>query len=304
MQNDRNFIQDLQYRYQFGGMYMKLIFANAAVFIVIGLLSVISHLAGPATEKPVMDLLNDLFTLDASFRGILLKPWGLFTSMFAHFGLLHFLFNMLFLFMAGRMLEQFFGPKRLFYIYLTGGIIGGIFEVLAHELIPVMAGQRVVVVGASGAIMAIFIALAFYRPNMTVMLFGLIAVPIILLAGIFLLSNFLDLGANDGTAHFAHIGGALLGIVAAQHPQSPRNFVAVIERNLDKFWLKLKTLFKPKPKLTVSRGGVKKTDYEYNEEKKLRQQKTDAILDKISKSGYESLSKAEKEFLFNQSKNG
>ena len=76
------------------------------------------------------------------------------------------------------------------------------------------------------------------------------------------------------------------------------------ERNLDKFWLKLKTLFKPKPKLTVSRGGVKKTDYEYNEEKKLRQQKTDAILDKISKSGYESLSKAEKEFLFNQSKNG
>jgi membrane associated rhomboid family serine protease len=304
MQNDRNLIQDIKYRYQFGGMYMKLIFANVGVFLFIGILSVISHLAGPATEKPVMDVLHGLFTLDASFRGLLVKPWGLFTSMFAHFEFLHFLFNMLFLFMAGRALEEFFGPKRLFYIYLAGGIIGGIFEVLAHEFVPVMAGQRVVVVGASGAIMAIFMALAFYRPNMTVMLFGLIAVPIILLAGIFLLSNFLDLGANDNTAHFAHIGGALLGIVAAQHPQSPRNFIAVIERNLDKFWKMLRNLFRPKPKLTVSKGGTKKTDYEYNEEKKLRQQKTDAILDKISKAGYESLSKAEKEFLFNQSKNG
>jgi membrane associated rhomboid family serine protease len=304
MQNDRNFIQDIKYRYQFGGMYMKLLFVNAAVFILIGLLRVISHLAGPMTEMPVMDLLHDLFTLDASFRGLLLKPWGLFTSMFAHFDFIHFLVNMLFLFMAGRALEQFFGPKRLFYIYLTGGIIGGIFEVLAHELIPVMATQQVVVVGASGAIMAIFMALAFYRPNMTVMLFGLIAVPIILLAGIFLLSNFLDLGANDNTAHFAHIGGALLGIVAAQHPQSSRNLIAVIEKYLDRFWKKLQHIFRPKPKLTVSKGGVKKTDYEYNEEKKLRQQKTDAILDKISKSGYESLSKAEKEFLFNQSKHG
>lgn len=287
MQNNNTFIDDLKQRYRTGGMHIKLIFVNAAVFLLIGIVHVFSNLSGFNSG-----FLGDIFSLEANFHGLLTKPWGLFTSIFAHFGILHFLFNMLFLYFAGSMLEQFFGPKRLLLIYILGGISGGLFEVLAHEIFPRLMSQPSVIVGASGSIMAIFVALAFYRPNLQVILI-MFPVKIIYLAIIYIAADFLSLGLNDGTAHFAHLGGALFGILAVRNPHSSRNFLTQLEN-----------LFTRKPSarrspLTAQRGG--KTDYDYNLEKKARQEKTDAILDKISKSGYESLTKAEKEFLFNQS---
>lgn len=303
MQNDRSLIDELKFRYQHGGMHMKLIFINAAVFLLIAIAGVIGRLISPEANVAVSYFLSDVFSLQADFYGFLEKPWGLITSIFAHFGFLHFLFNMLFLYFAGMMLEQFFGGKRLLYTYLIGGIAGGIFEILAHEIFPGMAQYPTVIVGASGSIMAIFIALAFYRPNMRVNLFGVLPVRLMILAGLYLLSDLLSLGMQDGTAHFAHIGGAIIGIISVQNPHSSRNFLFLIEKFFDKLF-SAQIFKKSKPKMTATRGGATKSDYDYNAEKKARQQKTDIILDKISKSGYESLTKAEKEFLFNQSKNG
>lgn len=305
MQNNNSLIDDLKYRFNNGGMHMKLIFINVAVFLFIGITGVIGRLLGPAANDMVGGILTDVFTLQADFSGLLKSPWGLFTSIFAHFQIFHLLFNMLFLYFSGKMLEQFFGAKRLLYIYILGGIAGGIFEILAHEIFPMMSQHITVVVGASGSIMAIFMALAFYRPNMQVMLFGMFPVRLIILAGVYLLYDALSLGLNDGTAHFAHMGGAVLGIMAVRNPHSSRNFVYLTELFFDKLFKRIRTIFAPKKtRLTVTKGASKKTDYEFNEEKKARQEKTDAILDKISKSGYESLTKAEKEFLFNQSRNG
>lgn len=288
MQNNNTFIDDLKLRYRTGGMHIRLIFINAAVFLGIGIVHVISRLAG---FDP--GFLNDIFALEANFHGVMTKPWGLFTSMFAHFGFIHFLFNMLFLYFSGKLLEQFFGPKRLLLIYIFGGLAGGIFEVIAHEIIPSLSSQPSVVVGASGSIMAIFVALAFYRPNLQLMLF-VFPVKIIYLAGVYILIDFLSLGLNDGTAHFAHLGGALFGMLSVKNPHSPRHFLARTEKFFGNLFKK-----RGRPAMTTMRGG--KTDYDYNLEKKARQEKTDAILDKISRSGYESLTKAEKEFLFNQS---
>ncbi len=292
MQNNNTFIDDLKLRYKTGGMHIKLIFVNAAVFIALGIVTVISRLAGFD-----FTFLSDIFALDANFHGLLTKPWGLFTSIFSHFNFLHFLFNMIFLYFSGRLLEQFFGGKRLLLIYILGGLAGGLFEIVAHEVFPGLIHQQTVVVGASGSIMAIFIALAFYRPNLQLMLFTF-PVKIIYLAGIYILIDFLSLGLNDGTAHFAHLGGALFGIMSVKNPHSSRNFLSRIESFFDRIFSK------KKPRMTVTRGNPRKTDYEYNEDKKTRQERTDAILDKISKSGYESLTKAEKDFLFNQSQNG
>jgi hypothetical protein len=172
---------------------------------------------------------------------------------------------------------------------------------LAHVIFPIFQAGQTSVVGASGAVMAIFTALAFYRPNLNVLLFGLLPVRIIILALIFILIDFISLGNNDGTAHFAHLGGVLTGILSIQRIHSSGNII----NQTQMFWDKLLKLFSREKRLKVKKGGRTaqfKTDEEYNLSAKQRQEKIDLILDKISKSGYESLTKQEKDFLFQQSK--
>ena len=132
---------------------------------------------------------------------------------------------------------------------------------------------------------------------------------LIFLAGFFILTDILSLGIKDGTAHFAHLGGIVLGAFAVQKMHSRFNIMNLFEEFGSKINHFLKRIFKVEKSLRVQKGGKDakvrfKSDEAYNLEARLRQEKTDAILDKISKSGYESLTKSEKEFLFNQSKNG
>ena len=305
--DDKNIFQDLKYRFQFGGMHVKLLFVNAIVFIFIGFLHVFTRLLGDVEiQQSTAILLHDIFALQADFSGLITKPWGLITSIFSHFEFMHFLFNMLFLFFAGQLYEQLFGGKKLLNIYILGGITGGILEIVAHELFPALSNSQSIVVGASGSIMAIFIAAAMYRPNTKIMLFGILPIRIIVLAGIYFIYDLLSLGMPDGTAHFAHIGGGIIGVISVKTMDKPNNILTRFARFTDKIFAIFKRdFFKKKNTLNVERGGRPLTDDEYIARKKENQAKTDAILDKISKSGYESLTSKEKEFLFKQSnKNG
>ncbi len=305
--DDKNIFQDLKYRFQFGGMHVKLLFVNAIVFIFIGFLHVFTRLLGDVEiQQSTAILLHDIFALQADFLGLITKPWGLITSIFSHFEFMHFLFNMLFLFFAGQLYEQLFGGKKLLNIYILGGIAGGILEIVAHELFPALSNSQSIVVGASGSIMAIFIAAAMYRPNTKIMLFGILPIRIIVLAGIYFIYDLLSLGMPDGTAHFAHIGGGIIGVISVKTMDKPNNILTRFARFTDKIFAIFKRdFFKKNNTLNVERGGRPLTDEEYIARKKENQVKTDAILDKISKSGYESLTSKEKEFLFKQSnKNG
>ncbi len=305
--DDKNIFQDLKYRFQFGGMHVKLLFVNAIVFIFIGFLHVFTRLLGDVEiQQSTAILLHDIFALQADFLGLITKPWGLITSIFSHFEFMHFLFNMLFLFFAGQLYEQLFGGKKLLNIYILGGIAGGMLEIVAHELFPALSNSQSIVVGASGSIMAIFIAAAMYRPNTKIMLFGILPIRIIVLAGIYFIYDLLSLGMPDGTAHFAHIGGGIIGIISVKTMNKPNNILIRFTRFTDKiFTIFKRDFFKKKNTLNVERGGRPLTDEEFIVRKKENQAKTDTILDKISKSGYESLTSKEKEFLFKQSnKNG
>jgi membrane associated rhomboid family serine protease len=305
--DDKNIFQDLKYRFQYGGMHVKLLFVNAIVFIFIGFLHVFTRLLGNIEFQQTTGIyLHDIFALQADFLGLITKPWGLITSIFSHFEFMHFLFNMLFLFFAGQLYEQLFGGKKLLNIYILGGIAGGILEIVAHELFPALSNAQSIVVGASGSIMAIFIAAAMYRPNTKIMLFGILPIRIIVLAGIYFIYDLLSLGMPDGTAHFAHIGGGIIGIISVRTMDKPNNILTRFTRFTDKvFMLFSRDFFRKKNNFKVERGGRPLTDEEFIARKKENQAKIDAILDKISKSGYESLSSKEKEFLFNQSnKNG
>ena len=278
-------------------MTNRLVIANILVFVLIHVLFAIGRL----NNSIELDyFISNLFTLEASWQGLMFMPWGLFTNMFAHFDLFHIFSNMIFLYFAGNLFEQYFNGKKLLIVYIFGGLLGGFSEIVSSSVF-FPHEQIHTVLGASGSVMAIFTALAFYSPNTKIFLFGMFPVRLFVLALFFLATDLIGIGnANDHVAHFAHLGGALFGLLAVQNVNTNKNILVKI----DKLMQKIKGAFKKKPKMRYTRSDQHKTDEQYNFEKRKKQEKTDLILDKISKAGYESLSKEEKDFLFKQSKNG
>lgn len=305
MQTENSLLTDLKNTFRTGGMTVKLIFVNVLVFIAIGILEVVSSIIGGVSGTFILDVTDSIFALFTPIREFIVRPWGLFTSIFAHYNFIHLLLNMVFLFSVGRIFEQFFSAKRLLYTYILGGVLGGLLELIAHLILPSVGGTMVI--GASGAVMAILVATAFYQPKLTVSIWGVFNMRLIYLALIFILVNLYNagMGTKDGTAYFAHLGGALLGFLSVRNPFSMNN---IINRGI-RMGDGLLSIFKRRETKNGNFGYSKekasttkrfKTDEEYNLEAKKRQARIDAILDKISKSGYESLTKEEKDLLFRQ----
>jgi len=294
MQHSRNLIDEIKHQLTHGTMTNRLIIYNVIVFAIILLVNAVLSLS--VSQIPLSEY---LFALDTDLLGFIQKPWGILTSIFSHFGLWHLIFNMLFLYFSGQLFEQIFDKRRLWQTYLFGGIAGGLLEIAAHYLFPSFQNTDNVVVGASGSIMAIFTALAFHSPNIRVSLFGIIPVKIYFIAIFFLLNDLIGISnQSDNVAHFAHLGGAIFGLISIQSLHSKSNILNILASFFDRMKKSVNS-----NKSQRSSKSKFKTDEQYNLEKKIRQEKTDAILDKISKSGYESLTKEEKDFLFNQSKN-
>jgi membrane associated rhomboid family serine protease len=291
MNNNRNIFQELKQTFLQGKMTHRLIIINVAVFILIQIYLAIFRLGGLVSE----DLPNTLFTLDTNLTGFLHKPWGLITSIFVHFDLFHLFSNMLFLYFSGKFFEQIWSGKQLLITYILGGIFGGIAEIAVSSTFYSTENNGALVIGASGSIMAIFIAVAFHSPQTQLLLFGKFSIRLYFLAIFFLIQDIIGIGTKDTTAHFAHIGGALFGILSIVTSK----FIPAKNPNSKGFF---NQLFKSSKKKTVAPRF--KSDEVYNQEKRAHQEKTDSILDKISKGGYESLNQSEKDFLFKQSKNG
>lgn len=294
MQNDRTLSEELKFQYRFGGMHIKLIFVNSVVFLAMLFLGMVENFSNTGWIDWVR---VKLFTLQTDPHELFFAPLGLVTSIFTHFNFWHFLFNMFFLYFAGTLFKQFFSDRRMLHVYLVGGIVGGLCELIANQFL----GRGSIVLGASGSIMALFIAISVYKPNITVNLLGIFPVRIYVLALIYLVSDLAQTINHDGVAHFAHLGGALIGFLSVQNLYASSNIInwteSLHQRLLGAFSGK-----KRAPKMKAQKGGrVVKSDEEYNLDAKERQERIDKILDKISKSGYESLTKAEKDFLFSQS---
>lgn len=306
---NRTFSDEVKYQWKHGGMQIKLIGVNIAVFLLINILLVFGSLSvSNGASNPLSSFVYNFFTLRGDIMGFLTHPWGIITSIFSHFDFMHIAFNMLFLYFISRFFLMYFSNQRLLYTYILGGIMGGIFQIAAYSLFPALRGTETFVVGASGAVNAIFMAAAFYRPMAVVHLFGMIKVKMIYLAGIFILMDLLQMGGSDNVAHFAHLGGAAFGILSIQNINSKNNVVNFTRVTVEN----IKASFSGKPKMRAHKGGKsstsstaktqKQSDEEYNLNKKQKQAQIDAILDKISKSGYDSLTKKEKQILFDQSK--
>jgi len=300
----QNFFQFIVQTLKNSGMIGRILAINSVVYILFLLLQIIEHLF-------VLDGLKFsvlyYFAAPGNPSELIYKPWSVFTQMFTHEAFGHFFFNMFVFFFTARIFVQFFGERRLLSTYLLGGLFAYLFHIGAYYIFPVFAAQIAPsVIGASGAIMAVFMAVSFYRPSLKVMLFGIIPMPIIIIALLYLWMDLSGIANADKTvsniAHLAHLGGAIFGMLSILNVNSPKNFMDRLDNwtlrfKLPSFKLKKGTKFK------VHKGGNVKqmTDEEFNATKKQRQDRVDAILDKIAKKGYEGLTKEEKDFLFNES---
>ena len=286
---------DIRKTFRIGSNLTKLIYINIGIFLLLTLTAIIGFLlSNPAV--PAITL--ELFSVPASFKALLAKPWTLVTYMFTHKDIWHILFNMLWLYWFGRIFLEYLDQRKLVAVYLLGGISGAVVYILSFNIFPAFKGvvTESVAIGASASVMAVVIAIAAYVPDYTVNLFLLGRVKIKYMAlAIFILTSVMDFSVNSG-GKLAHIGGAFFGYLYTINLRQGRDIGKGFNRIIDFFV----TLFKPRKKLKVK---YKKpgTDYDYNKIKADHQAKINLILDKISKGGYDSLTKEEKETLFKES---
>ena len=288
-------ITNLKRSFLAGSILKKLIFINIAVFILIRLLGILLLLFN-LQDFPILLYLQ----LPASLMALLSRPWTLFTYMFTHFEFLHIVFNMLWLYWFGELFLQVFNERQLGGLYVLGGLAGALLFVVSYNLFPYF--QEVAsfsfLMGASASVMAIVFAISFYRKEIEIhlLLFG--RIKLIYLALFTFVIDLLAMTSDNAGGHIAHIGGALFGIWFASRYAQGKDLTAPINRLIDK----LVNLGKRKPKMSVTYGGRSNKDWEYNARKQQQAANIDAILDKLKRSGYGSLSADEKKQLFDASK--
>lgn len=236
----------------------------------------------------------DFFSLPDSFYGLALQPWSLLTYGFLHDGFFHILFNMIFLYIMGNLVQEFLGSRKLLTVFIAGIIISGLFEVMALTGLEWWYGYHSFgyTVGASGGVMAVLAAAATLLPDfeMQVLLWP------VRLKYIFLCYFVIDVlslaSASNWGGHVAHIGGALFGYMYIKDIYSKARVDGLVD--------KIVSVFTPKPKLKVTYRSAtgKPNTSQAKRSYKPTQQEIDAILDKISQSGYDSLTRHEKDVLF------
>ena len=284
-----NILDDLKLQYKTGGMVQKLIFWNIGFFLF-SLVFFYSFSVGKFQIPTWIALSSDLGTF-------IRTPWTLITFNFFHAGFLHLIFNLMVLHFSGRLFNTYFIDKQLFGVYVLGGIFSGITFVLSYIFI----GKAGLLVGASGAIMAILIATATYAPFMLLRIPLIGIVKLWHVAFVILLVDLIQMPLDNTGGHLAHLGGALFGFIYIKLLQSGTDITKPFSALLDAF----ANLFKPKKKTPfkkVHRNTTKNGVNSFKENKDMTQKQIDDILDKISKSGYDSLTKEEKEFLFKAGK--
>lgn len=278
----------LRYQYSRLNIAEKLITVNVVVFIVVGLLT---NLVLPAFEG--------WFVLPASLNQFLVQPWSLVTYGFLHNGIFHLLGNMYVLYFSGRMLLNLFDSKRLINIYFLGIMLGGMFFLLTDVI---FLQSNSVLLGASAGVFAVLIFVCTYTPNQEIRIIffnaklwqvGLFVVLLDLLQ--------ISIGGSNFGGRIAHLGGVILGYVYARQLMQGRDIGAGFSKFLDGLTNMFKPSEKKAPMKTVYKNRAT-TKSKANRDKDSHQRQIDTILDKISKSGYESLSKAEKDFLFKAGK--
>ena len=266
----------LKYSLSVMGQLQKLIVINIIFFIIPLLLNTFLWLF----ELKDISIL-DYFVVEADLMSLIFKPWSLITYGFLHGSFSHLFWNMIMLFYFGNILVNYFGDKRLLNVFFNGILFGGIIYIISYNLFPVFTGVSSKMIGSSAGVMAILFYITSYNPNHTIRFF-FINIKLLYIAVFLLLMDIIQIPVENSGGHIAHLGGALIGFLMFRSFKGI-DFVDIYTNLSTK-----KNNKKIKRNKTFSGSNFD-------------QKKIDFILDKISESGYESLTKEEKNYLFKAS---
>lgn len=303
--------QGLKNSFRKGSSLTRLIYINCGIFLVLKILYILVLLMGQGEN--FYNTLLEWIGVPADVEYLLSRPWTLFTYMFTQFEFLHLLFNMLWLYWFGNIFLNYFTERKLTGVYILGGLAGALLYIAAYNTFPYFNEPQMSpfpqaplrlsswAIGSSASVMAIVFAVCTYIPQQKIYIFLIGPVKLIYLAIFTALIDILSIQHGNAGGHIAHLGGAIFGWF----------FILGIRRNRDlasgivNFFEKIARLFLPRKKMRVKykKKVSNMNDREYNEYKKHQSEQINEILDKISKSGYESLTREEKEILFRSGRN-
>lgn len=277
-------ISEIKESYRDNGVTVKLIYINIGIFILLRLIDIFA-LTGMFPQGSLLTWVG----MPTHAQELLFRPWTIMTYMFSHYDFIHIIFNLLCLHWFGRLFNSLFGQHLVLRTYIIGGLVGALFCLVGAAILPV--GR--IMIGASASILALLMAVAVYAPNQSVSVVFVGNIKLKYYALVFVVIDIISIpGLVNAGGHIAHLGGALAGALLALWwkqngvPQQGKPF---------RLWRK-----RPKMKVVYRRPL---TDMEYNAAKVDNAREIDRILDKIKSSGYDSLTKEERQKLFNESKN-
>ena len=278
------YLNDLKYKYSGFSIAEKIIFLNIIFFLIPYLINTLLFLFNINSKSYI-----ELFLLSPELNNLIIKPWTVVTYSFIHDGFFHLFWNMLLLYYISRMILNLFSSSTFVNIYFLGVIIGGIFFLLSYSFFPVFKGDFSSMGGSSAGVMAAIIFMCAYSPENEIRLF-FFNIKLKYIGVLFFVFDIIQIPYGNAGGHIAHIGGAILGFFYARNLINGRDIGSGFE-NLWKFFLK-KRRKKATNKFPRDINKINKKP-----ETSYKQKSIDEILDKISKSGYESLSDKEKDFL-------
>ena len=291
------FTTDLKYNFFGRDIVGRLILINCVVFVFVELVRIFLMLFN-VPYNPIASYLS----LPASFGALMYQPWSLFTYMFMHAGILHLLFNMLWLYWFGRLFLNFYSSKHLRGLYVLGGLCGGLLYMISYNIFPYFEGsvEIATLVGASASVLAIVVATAVREPEFPVQFMFIGTVRLKYVALFMVLFDLLFMTSSNAGGHIAHLGGAAAGFWFTMGLAKGTDPTKWINAVLDFFSRGFK-MPKRKPKMKVHYGN-RQQQYDYNARKKADEDEINRILEKLRKSGYGSLSEDEKKKLFDASR--
>lgn len=278
-------------------MVRKLILINIAVFLAVNVVILIAYLF--TSNRTNADLINHWLYMPADPMKFLYRPWTIFTYMFVHEEIFHILFNMLWLYFMGSIFQEYLGNKKLLKAYLYGGLSGGIFYITGMNLFPVLRESGFYpypLHGASAGVMAIIVGIATLLPNYSIR-FIILDLKLKYIAAFMITVSFIGMYSSNPGGNLAHLGGAITGFLYIRYI-SKRTLLDRFGEGALSLWNSLFSRNRSKKKIYTSFTAP----MQVQNTRRPNQDEVDAILDKISKSGYESLSQNERETLFKASK--
>lgn len=301
----RSILNDVRFQFQSGNSITRLIIVNVAIFLLITLFQFVILITGGFDHHGgLFDKVVQYLFLSQDLLWDAKHPWTIFTHMFTHVGFFHMLFNMLVLYWFGRIAGDLLGDHRMLPLYLFSGLSGALIYLLTSPLFY----EDSTLHGASGAIMGIVAAAGMTAPDyqMRLLFFGDVRLKYIVFG--LLVIYFISLANMDNAGgQMAHFGGAAFGFFYVHMLRQGHDLTSGFRRMVT-FLRKPTRIPTPTAKRKVTmevrhRSGSRRQDINSPPHRSYmdEQERLDSILEKIKKSGFESLNEEEKQFLHDAS---